>query len=67
MVADSYYFCKNNFKSNLKKIVVETEKNNITLDSFKQIIHFCQVYKEKKLSAVFSEKFIKCFRDELHV
>ena len=35
MVADSYYFWKNNFKSNLKKIVVETEKNNITLESFK--------------------------------
>ena len=33
--ADSYYFWKNNFRSDLKKIVVDTEKNNITIESFK--------------------------------
>ena len=41
VIADSYNFWKNNFRSELKKIVVETEKNNISLESFKQIIHFC--------------------------
>jgi hypothetical protein len=35
VIADSYYFWVNNFRSDLKKIVVETEKNSITLESFK--------------------------------
>ena len=67
LIADCYYFWKNNFRTTLKKIVVENEKSLISLESFKKMISFCQVYKDKKLSAVFSDKFIKSYREEIHV
>ena len=41
LLADCYYFWKNNFRSDLKKIVVETEKCIITLDSFKNLVSYC--------------------------
>jgi hypothetical protein len=34
-LVDSFYFWINNFRTNLKKIVVENEKNNITYESLK--------------------------------
>ena len=38
LFTDCYYFWLNNFRTNLKKIVVESDKSNITIDSFNQII-----------------------------
>jgi len=63
LLADSYYFWLNNFRTDLKKIVVENEKCKWTLDSFKKMITCCQTYRDKKMSAVFAEKFIKNYRE----
>ena len=41
LFADCFYFWKNNFRTNLKKIVVENVKSLISLDSFKKMISFC--------------------------
>lgn len=40
-LSDCYYFWVNNFRTNLKKIVIEREKSILTLDSFKKLVAFC--------------------------
>ena len=39
-IADCYYFWVNNFRTNLKKIVVDNEKSNLSLESFKKLVSF---------------------------
>lgn len=45
LIADCFYFWKNNFRTNLKKIVVETEKSKLSLESFKKMVNFCEVFR----------------------
>ena len=41
LLADCFYFWKNNFRTNLKKIVVEKKRSEISIVSFKRIIYYC--------------------------
>ena len=66
LLADCYYFWINNFRTNLKKIVVENEQCKINLESFKRMINYCQVHRDKRMSALFSDKFIKNYREDIH-
>jgi len=42
--SDFYYFWANNFRSNLKKIIIERKKSSLTNDSIRQINDYCVKY-----------------------
>jgi hypothetical protein len=44
ILSDFYYFWANNFRSNLKKIIIERKKSSLTNDSIRQINDYCVKY-----------------------
>ena len=66
LVADFYYFWANNFRSNLKKIIIERKKSTLTNDSIRQVKMLCSKYVEKKIKSVYSVDYMKTFRGKLN-
>jgi hypothetical protein len=46
LFADFYYFWQNNFRSNLKKIIIEKTKSTLSSTSIKDIVNLCNKYAE---------------------
>ena len=46
LFADFYYFWMNNFRSNLKKIIIEKTKSTLTSTSIKDIVNLSNKYAE---------------------
>lgn len=46
LIPDFVYFWKNNFRSNLQKIIIERQKSSVTNDSIRQIVTMCNKYSE---------------------
>jgi len=44
LLADFYYFWMNNFRSNLKKIIIDKEKSSLTNQSIRDIVNLCSKY-----------------------
>jgi len=44
LFSDFYYFWANNFRSNLKKIIIERKKSTLTNDSIRQVKDYCSKY-----------------------
>jgi hypothetical protein len=44
LLADFYYFWQNNFRSNLKKIIIERDKSTLTNQSIRDIVNLCSKY-----------------------
>lgn len=44
LLADFYYFWMNNFRSNLKKIIIDKEKSTLTNQSIRDIVNLCSKY-----------------------
>ena len=66
-ITDCYYFWKNNFRDNLKKIVIEREPSTITNYSIHKIKKLCDKYTGHRIKAVFGIDFVKRFREDLDI
>lgn len=44
LFTDFYYFWANNFRSNLKKIIIEKNKSELTNESVRDVTMMCQKY-----------------------
>ena len=67
IMGDFYYFWKNNFRSNLKKIIIERSKSSITNESIRLIVMQCSRYSGQKIKSVYTTDLIKSFRDKFTV
>lgn len=66
-LVDCYYFWANNFRTQLKKIVIEREPSSINNTSIKQIQMLCSKYVFYRIKAVNAMDFVKKFRTDLDI
>lgn len=62
MLVDLYYFLVNNFRSNLKKIIIERKKSTLTNESIRNIKDYAAKYIHYKIKSVYSRESILSFR-----
>jgi len=67
LLADFYYFWKNNFRTKLNKIIIEKQKSTLTSLSIKDIVNLCSKYKDQKIRSVYSIDFVRSFRSSFYV
>lgn len=67
LVNDFYYFWLNNFRSELKKIIIERQNSDLTNDSIRQIIHYCEKYSYQKIKSVYTSEAVRSFRLKFNV
>lgn len=67
LFADFYYFWQNNFRSNLKKIIIEKTKSTLSSTSIKDIVNLSNKYAEQKIRSVYSIDLVKTFRTSFNV
>lgn len=64
---DCYYFWLNNFRSNLKKIVIENEPSKITMSWIKKIKMLSAKYMFNRIKAVDTVDYVTKFRSDLDI
>ena len=62
MATDLYYFWKNNFRTNLKKIIINKKESTITNESIRTMKILTQKYVELKIKSIFTQDLVKTFR-----
>ena len=67
LISDFFYFWANNFRSNLRKIVIEKQDSTLVHDSVREIKMQCSKYSSKKIKSVYSLDFVKSFRSKFSV
>lgn len=67
LISDFFYFWANNFRSNLKKIIIEKNKSTLSHDSVREIKMQCAKYGETKIKSVYSVDMVKSFRQQFLV
>lgn len=65
--ADVYYFWLNNFKTGLKKIIIEVEDSTISHISLREIEGICKKYSKAKIKAMHTKVILKHFRSRFNV
>ena len=65
--ADCAYFWINNFRTHLKKIVIEVEPSNITKKWVKKIKLLAQKYAFNRIKAVTQIQFVSKFREDIDI
>ena len=61
--SDFYYFWANNFRSNLKQIIIVRKESHVTNESIKMLTMFCSNYNHEKIKALKAVSTIKTFRE----
>jgi len=67
LFADLIYFWKNNFRSNLKKIIIERQRSTLTNNTIRDLKMLCSKYSKEKIKSVYSIDFVKTFRRNFKV
>lgn len=62
LFADLYYFGVNNFRSNLKKIIIERKKSTLTNTSIRNIRDYANKYIFHKIKSVYTREAVVSFR-----
>jgi len=61
--SDFYYFWANNFRSNLKQIIIIRKQSNISLHSIRFLTSFSHQYNEEKIKAIYCTNTVSQIRD----
>jgi len=67
LITDFIYFWKNNFRSNLKKIIIERPRSSLSSLSIRQIKDYCNRYNFQKIRSVYTSASVKSFREKFTV
>lgn len=62
VIADLYYFWINNFRLNLKKIIIEREKTTVTHHSLKEFVQALRNFQNQKIKSSHCNKYVEIFR-----
>tara|TARA_B110000285_G_C15119051_1_gene615952 strand:- start:1037 stop:1303 length:267 start_codon:yes stop_codon:yes gene_type:complete len=65
--SDFYYFWANNFRSNLKQIIIVRKQSKVTNDTIRMLTMFCSNYNHEKIKALNCVSTIKIFRERQQV
>ena len=64
IMTDFFYFWANNFRSNLKKIIIVRKESTITNESIRSFTNFCSKYNEEKVRAIYCKDTVKTMRQK---
>lgn len=64
ILTDFFYFWANNFRSNLKKIIIVRKESTITNESIRFFTNFCSKYNEEKVRAIYCKDTVKTMRQK---
>jgi hypothetical protein len=67
LFSDFFYFWANNFRSNLKKIIIERQRSSLTNETIRQLKMLCSKYSNEKIKSVYSIDLVKTFRKSFNV
>lgn len=67
LLSDFYFFWANNFRSNLKKIIIERKLSSITNESIRNLFLLCSRYSSLKIKSLYSIDYVKTFRNRFLV
>lgn len=62
--SDFFYFWANNFRSNLKKIIIVREESTITSESIRSFTLFCAKYNMEKIRAIHCQDTVRTMRQK---
>ena len=62
LLADCYYFWVNNFRTELKKIIIKKVVSKLSVKSIREIRYLCKRLTEEKIRSVRSGDFTKFFQ-----
>ena len=65
--ADMYYFWKNNFRTNLQKIIIPREESTVSHKSLREIMSLSRHFHDRKIKSVFTGRLVRIFRRQFHV
>ena len=66
-IADLVYFWKNNFRTDLQKIIIQRENSTISHKSLREIMNICQQFSDMKIKSVNTGRLVKIFRKKFLV
>lgn len=64
---DCYFFWTNNFRSNLKKIIIVRKPSTLTNLTIRQTKDYCSYFSSEKIKSVFAHDAIKQFRKRFKI
>lgn len=67
LFTDFFYFWKNNFRDNLKKIIITKITSQLTSSSIKSLKFTAMQYMDEKIKAVHCRDFVKLFRTRMNI
>jgi hypothetical protein len=67
LVADTYYFWKNNFRTDLQKIIVSEPTSKLQHLTVKEILMFSAKYRFHKIPVINSRILINFFKSKFNV
>lgn len=62
LIVDCYYFWTNNFRSDLKMIIIEKQESPLKNESIRGLKLICSRYTHNKIKSLNSSDFVKTFR-----
>jgi len=65
--SDFFYFWANNFRSNLKKIIIVRKESTITNESIRSFTLFCQKYNIEKIRAINCKMTVTTMRQKYKI
>ena len=63
-LADCWYFWEDNFRSKLKKIVIERDPSTINKNSIIKMKMLCEKYSHSRCKAIYTVDYVKRMREE---
>ena len=67
LIADIYYFWKNNFRLELKKIIIDRDNTMLSHQSLREIDSMCRKFATNKIKSVHTKYFLKAFLKKFNV
>ena len=67
LASDFYYFWANNFRSNLKQIIIVRKESHLTIESIKMLTMFCNNYNNENIKSLNAVKTVITFRQRFLV
>ena len=67
LLTDCLYFWVNNFKTDLRKVIIERQRSKISHSSLKEIMQMMKNYSDNKIGSMFTRRFVDIYGRILNV
>lgn len=64
---DTFYEVLHIYQKKLKKVILARNSENVSTETFRNLLALCKEYLRKKVHAVYTKEFIKRFRRDMRI